>query len=180
MTTSNLADILIAVALLCWVIYRQLTWRLVSSGALWRMPVIVAAIGVIMIAQMKDAKGITLLDVTVLIVELVVSFGLGALMGTMATFRSRPQRATDVRTRNGETAVWSSDTTVTESRTGGWGLVLWLVLIAIRIGIDLVASDLGATLATATGTILIVLAANRAARALVIGHRLEQHRLVNA
>jgi hypothetical protein len=181
MTISNVGEILLAIALLVWVIYRQLTWRTVAASSMWRMPLIMGAVGILMLAQMKDVKAITPLDITLLLIELVISFGLGAAMGRMAIFRTRPQRESDVMNRRGErTAEWSASNTVTESRTGGLGLVLWLVLIAVRVGIDLFASQLGAALITATGTILVALAVNRVARALVIGHRLEQHRLVNA
>lgn len=181
MTISNLADILIAIAVLVWVIYRQLTWRPVSAGSMWRMPLIMGVVGVIMLAQMKDIKAITTLELTFLLVELAVSFGLGAAMGTRAVFRTRAQRESDVMNRRGErTGEWNPANVVTESRTGVVGLVLWLVLIAVRVGVDLLANQMGATLITATGTILIALAVNRAGRALVISHRLEQHRLVNA
>ena len=59
-----------------------------------------------------------------------------------------------------------------QSRTGWAGAVLWVVLIAARVGLDVLGGHLGAHLLTATGTILLVLALNRAARALVIDQRI--------
>jgi len=180
-TIANLGDILIAIALLTWIIYRQLTWRPVTARSLWRMPVLMGGIGIALLTQVKDVKAITPLDITLLLIELVISFGLGAAMGQMATFRTRSQRESDVTNRRGErTAPWSASSSVTETRTGGLGVALWLVLIVVRVGIDFFAAGLGATLITATGTILIALAVNRAARSLVISHRLEQDGLVNA
>jgi hypothetical protein len=180
MTIQNIAEILITLALVGWAVYRQLTWRVMARDRLWKMPLILAGAGVLMLAQTKGLGSITLLDAGVLLGELVLSIGLGALMGVMAVFRTRPQRESDVRNRRGETGSWSPSTTVTESRTGGWGLVLWIVLIGVRVGIDIVATQLGAVLITATGTILLVLAVNRLTRALVIMNRIEKRALVTA
>jgi hypothetical protein len=98
----------------------------------------------------------------------------------MATFRTRPQRASDVTSRQG-VGVVDPTASVTESRTGGWGAALWIVLIVIRIGIELVVSHyFNSPLLESTGTILFVVAANRAARAFVVANRMERHGLVNA
>ena len=58
-----------------------------------------------------------------------------------------------------------------ETRNGWWGLVLWLLVVVVRIGIDIVAVRLGAGMVTSTGVILLVLAANRLVRVAVILNR---------
>lgn len=178
-TVANVADILIAIAVLGWVIYRQLTWQVVRISRLWRMPVILGIVGVIMLAQTKSLSAIQPIDIAILIGELALALGVGAAMGRLATFRTRAQRPSDVDTRNGQTH--NPMATVIESRTGGWGAALWLILIVVRVGVELlVAHYLNSPLLTSTGTILLVLAANRVARAFVVGTRMERKGLVAA
>jgi phosphoribosylformylglycinamidine (FGAM) synthase-like enzyme len=181
MTTSNVADILIAIAVLVWVIYRQLTWQLVNPSRLWRMPIIVAVVGIIMLAQTKSLNNITAIDLAIFAGELVFALGIGAAMGSLARFRSRPQRASDVASRRDSGATFNPAITVVESRTGGLGAALLLVLIVVRIGIEIAVTQYShSAFLASTGTILIVLAANRAARALVVSRRMEQSVVVAA
>jgi hypothetical protein len=181
MTISTLTDIIIALAVLCWIIYRQFTWQLVSPSRLWRMPVVIAIIGVIMLAQTKSLTSVKPIDLLILVGELVLALGLGAIMGTLAKFRTRGQRASDVRQRSGVPVDFDPSVTVTESRTGGLGAALWLVLIVVRVGIELLTAHyFPSALLASTGTILLVIAANRAARALVVTLRMERRGLVTA
>ena len=62
-----------------------------------------------------------------------------------------------------------------DSRTGVLGMVLWVLVIAVRVGVDALASTAGSHLATATGVIFLVFAANRAARTAVFSARLDRH-----
>ena len=103
------------------------------------------------------------LDIAVLVLELAISVGIGALMGAIATFR--PLTADD-RVRDPR-AQWAS-------RTGGVGIVLWVTMIAVRIGIDVLAGMAGSHLAASTGVILLVFAANRAGRAITMGAWLQK------
>jgi hypothetical protein len=181
MTTSNVADILIALALVAWIMYRQFTWQLVSLAKLWKMPVIVAAVGIIMLAQSKSLTAITPIDIGILAVELIISLGLGAALGSMARFRTRPQTAADVSSRRNPSAAFNPAVTVIESRTGALGAALWLVLIAIRIGIEIAVNHyFHSAFLSSTGTILLVVAGNRVARALVVAGRMERRGLVTA
>lgn len=181
MTIQTLANILIGVALVGWIVYRQLTWRIVSVSRMWRLPLIMAGVGLVMLAQTKDAHRISAMDLAVLIVELVISLGVGALMGRIAVFRPREISADerrDRRDRDGrgdprERRLTDGTETVLETRTGWLGLVLWIVLIAVRIGLDVVASHMGAALVTATGVILLMIAANRVARVFVFAARVQ-------
>lgn len=156
MTMQTLANIAIGLALVGYILYRQMTWRVVSRSRLWRMPVVLGAIGIVMIGQSKGAHLLTFIDAAAFVVELAISLGVGALMGRLATIRS------------------SGSESVTESRTGWLGLGLWVVLILIRVGIDIAATQLGAVLVTTTGVILIMVAANRAMRALVLVQRVDR------
>jgi hypothetical protein len=70
--------------------------------------------------------------------------------------------------------------TVLESRTGWLGLALWIVMILVRIGIDAIASDMGSVLASATGVILVMVAANRLARTFVFAARVQKSTAVTA
>jgi hypothetical protein len=181
MNISTITDILIAVAVLCWIIYRQFTWQLVSPSRLWRMPIIIAIVGLAMLSQTKSITDVKPVDLLILAGELALSLGLGTVMGTLAKFRTRPQRASDIRQRSGVPVDFDPSVTVTESRTGGLGAALWLVLIAVRVGIELLTAHyFPSALLASTGTILLVIAANRAARALVVSTRMERRGLVTA
>ena len=181
MNISSVVDILIALVVVCWIIYRQFTWQLVSPRSLWRMPAIVAILGIVMLSQTKGLTDVHPLDLAILAGELLLSVGLGAVMGTLAKFRTRGQRASDVRQRSGVPAQFDPSRTVTESRTGGLGAALWVVLIVVRIGVEvLTAQYFPSALLASTGTILLVVAANRAARALVVTVRMERRGLVTA
>lgn len=192
---QTLANILIGVALVGWIVYRQLTWRIVSVSRMWRLPLIMAGVGLIMLAQTKDAHRISAVDLGVLIVELVISLGIGALMGRIAVFRPRVIRAGDRRDHRerrdrrdrdgrgdprGRRLNADGTETVLETRTGWLGLVLWIVLIAVRIGVDVVASNAGAVMVTATGVILLMIAANRVARVFVFAARVQTSDAVTA
>jgi hypothetical protein len=181
MNVTTIVDILIALVVLAWIIYRQFTWQLASPSRLWRMPAVIAIIGVVMLAQTKGLTNVKPLDLLILVGELVLALGLGAIMGTLAKFRTRAQRASDVRQRSGAPVEYDPSVTVTETRTGGVGAALWIVLIIVRIGIELLTAHyFPSALLASTGTILLVIAANRAARALVVTVRMERRGLVTA
>jgi uncharacterized membrane-anchored protein len=181
MNFSNALDIVIAIALLVWVVYRQTTWQLVDRSRLWRMPGIMAIVGVFMLIQSKSLTNVRPVDVLILVAELLITMALGAAMGSLARFRSRPQKESDVRNRSGRPTVFDPSVTVVESRTGALGAVLWIAVIAIRIGIELgVEHFFPSALLASTGTILLALAANRAARAFVVINRMERKSLIAA
>jgi hypothetical protein len=181
MNITTVADILIALAVVCWIIYRQFTWQLASPSRLWRMPAIIAIVGVVMLAQTPSLSVVKPVDLLILGGELVISLGLGAIMGTLARFRTRPQQASDVRQRGGAGIAFDPAIRVTETRTGALGAALWIVLIALRVGIELLATHyFPSALLASTATILLIVAANRAARALVVTMRMERRAVVAA
>ncbi len=181
MNITTVVDILIALAVVCWIIYRQFTWQLASPSRLWRMPAIIAIVGLVMLGQTKSLTNIKPIDLLILAGELVLALGLGAIMGTLAKFRTRAQRASDFRQRGGVPVEFDPSVTVTETRTGALGASLWVVLIVVRVGIELLTAHyFPSALLASTGTILLVIAANRAARALVVTVRMERRGLVAA
>jgi hypothetical protein len=181
MNFSNLTDIVIGLVVVGYVIYKQFTWQLVSRSNLWRMPVILLIVGVVMLDGQKALKNVTPVDLAILGGEVVLSLALGAAMGSLAQFRTRGQRESDVRNRSGQPTSYDPSITVVESRTGAVGVALWIVLIVVRIGIELIVAHFyPASLVAATGTILIVIAANRAARAFVVFTRMERRALIPA
>lgn len=161
MNLQLIGDIVLGILLLGWVGYRQTTWRPVNIAQMWRMPLVFGLVGAIMTVQTSAA--LTGLDLAFLIVELVVSLGVGAWMGAIAHFRALPEPR-PVGNRGG-IALY-------ESRTGWLGLALWLLVIAARVGLDMLAVHMGAHAAASTGLILLMLAANRAARVGVFSVRL--------
>jgi hypothetical protein len=167
MNIQTVVNAILILLLIGWVGYRQLTWRPVVVSRMWRFPAILAVVGLALIGQQVKPSAVTPLDIAVVVGELVLSLGIGAWMGAIAHFRRLPEPLATGR-RPGEFAVY-------ESRTGVWGLVLWAVVIGVRIAVDVVASQAGSHLVTATGVILLVFAANRVARTAVFAARLDRH-----
>jgi hypothetical protein len=158
MTLQTIGNVLLIIVLIGWIGIRQLTWRPVSIARMWRVPAIMAIVGVVLLMQTTDAAHLTALDLAVLVVEIAISLGIGAWMGALAVFR--PSLEAPARS--------------VESRTGWWGLALWVLVIVIRVGIDLLAAQAGSHLAASTGIIVLLVAANRAARTAVFAYRLER------
>lgn len=166
---QTLANAVLIFALIGYMAYKQLTWRPVVIASIYKAPAILAIIGVVTLSQ-QSSSGISALDIAVLSVELVISLGIGAWMGALAQLRPLAQPRT---VRRGGVAHL-------ESRTGALGIVLWISVIAVRIGIDVLAGLAGSHLASTTGVIFLVLAANRAARAMMLSRRLGAIRPVAA
>ncbi|MFI5893920.1 hypothetical protein ACIA5D_27855 [Actinoplanes sp. NPDC051513] len=93
-------------------------------------------------------------DVVILGLSAVFALASGALMGWIARFRPSP-----------------TNPGMVESRTGRLGVGIWIGLIAVRVALDVAGHRMGSDLAVSTGTILLVLALNRAASALVVSAR---------
>jgi hypothetical protein len=199
-TIQTIANILIGFILVAWIVWRQLQWRIVSISRMWRLPLIIGIVGVAMLSQQKNIHLLSAVDVAVLVIELVISLGIGAVMGKIAVFRprnirpgdpgdplngrgsGRRDRLTGGDDRDRVERVLNADgtETVLESRTGWLGLALWIVMILVRIGIDAIASDMGSALAAATGVILVMVAANRLARTFVFAARVQKSTAVTA
>jgi len=156
MSVQLVANILIGVALVVFLGYRQATWQYLDPTRIWRTPLVMAIVGVVILAQTKAT--VTTTDVVFLGIEALITVGVGLTMGRITRFRT--------------VATPDSKGRTIQSRTGWLGAALWLVLLLVRVGLDVLGGHLGAHLLTSTGTILLVLALNRAARALVIDQRI--------
>jgi len=167
---QTLINAVVILALIAWMGYRQLTWRAVAPSAMYRTPLVLGIIGVVMLSQQPSAGSISALDIAVLAVELVISLGIGAWMGSIAHLRALAEPV----------SVGRGGVARVESRTGALGIVLWVSVIVVRIGIDVLAGIAGSHLASATGVIFLVLAANRAARVMMLARRIGAIRTVEA
>jgi hypothetical protein len=176
MSLSTLANGALIVLLVGWICYRQLQWKPVAVARMWRFVLILVVIGVIQLAGAASGA-LTGLDFGLLAIELVISLGVGSLMGAIALFRPISQQsaaAYAARDRRGNSQVADF-----ESRTGWWGIALWVLFIGVRVGMDVWAGHAGSQLASSIGVILLAVAANRAARILVFTARLERLRTVS-
>ncbi|WP_417233702.1 hypothetical protein [Arthrobacter sp.] len=167
MNSMNFFQLLLALAIIVWICSRQLMWRPVDPARFWRGPLIFTVIG---LASLSDTTlHITTVDLGLVVIELLLAAGAGAAMGRLAHFRP----ATDQTRRRAATSRRGTGADITtETRTGWIGLALWVALIAVRIVLDVGSHQLGYELVSATGMIFIVVAVNRAVRALVISARL--------
>lgn len=166
MNSLNFLQVLLGLGAIAWICFRQLTWRPVDPSRSWRGPLIFGIIGLASLSE--TTARITPVDLGLVVVELLLAAGAGAAMGRLAHFRPATDaaRSRAAASRRGPTEI------TTENRTGWLGLALWVGLIAVRIVLDVGSHRLGYELVSATGMIFIVVAVNRAVRALVISSRL--------
>ena len=87
MSLQMLGNALLALALIGWIGYRQMTWRPVDISRLWRTPLVMGVVGVAFLLNTAPPSSLSPLDLAVLVVELVISLGIGAAMGRIASFR---------------------------------------------------------------------------------------------
>jgi len=113
MNPQTVVNVLLIVAVLALVGYRQSTWRPIQPERIWRAPVLFGIVGLAFLAP--SAAAMTTADLAAVVIELAVSFGAGAWMGAIARIRpvaaAAPAGGTS---RRGGAAAY-------ESRTGWWG-----------------------------------------------------------
>jgi len=173
MTIETIANILITAAVIVWFAARQLQWAPLVLGRIWRLPAILAVVGVVMVGK-STAGPISTLDISVLVLEIVVSLGLGAGMGAVTGFRAMSPEAVALSAVSAARSGKPANAATLETRTGWVGLALLAALVAVRFGIGFWAAQAGSTIAESTGIILVMFAANRAARAAVVVARLQR------
>ncbi len=172
MTFANLAEAVIGLGLVIYICVRQLTWVPVNVGRMWRMPLILGVIGIVVLVQSSSGTRLSGIDIGLLVIEAVAAIVTGALMGFIAVFRPI--------TEKGKAAVAASrrppeQLPTVESRTGWLGIVLWVLLIAVRVVLAIWGHSLGSAIAESSGVILLVVALNRAVRTLVFSTRHDRH-----
>lgn len=159
MTLTTLADVILGLAVIALLCVRQLQWTAVRPSRMWRVPLVLGAIGVFSLLRGTD-RALSGVDVALLLVEAAIALGTGALMGRITVFR--PITAVPATLRAGEGVP------TLECRTGWTGVALWAVLIVARIGVALVGHGLAAVAVESTGVVLLVIALNRVARTAVV------------
>ena len=152
MNSSYLTDLVLGLAVIAYLCTRQLSWRTVDPARIWKLPLVLGVAGVIMLARQHVT--IHPIDLVILILSGVAALASGTAMGRIARFRPS-----------------AADPRLIESRTGWLGVAVWFALVLVRVVLDVVGHRMGSDLAISTGSILLVLAVNRAANALVLSAR---------
>ncbi|AMM19720.1 hypothetical protein AX769_05630 [Frondihabitans sp. PAMC 28766] len=160
MSIQLIENVVIGLALVAYLVYRQLRWTGIDRGSIWRLPIVLGIIGVINLSSMSKGTVVGAPDIAFIGIELVIAVVIGLMMGKLTTFRTAARPDSKGR--------------VIEARSGRAGAALWVVLILVRVGLDVLGGVMGAHLLTATGVILLTVAVSRAASALVIDSKLPQ------
>jgi hypothetical protein len=159
MTTSE--TILIALAVLAFITYRQTRWVPVTISKLLRMPIVFVVAGLLQIPstarQLPVGWHLGVLDVVLIGAELVLAVAVGWLMGRLT-----------------EIAVIG---TTVSARLGVAGVAVWLGFVAVRIGLAIAGGALHAPLATLPVVIFFVVAVIKITQAVVVRERLARHRV---
>ena len=181
MNLSLLSNVLLILLAVGWIAVRQMTWRPVLGGRDWMFPGIAAVLGAVLLLQSLNGRALGLIDVIAFVVEVVIALGVGIGMGAIAHIRPLARPAGYAPVTTGLSAKAAAQALAEfETRTGPWGLGLWVVLIGVRVGLAFAFESLGSHLGVSTGMILLVLAANRAARTVVLHNRVEGLRRTGA
>jgi hypothetical protein len=139
-TSTVVVQILIVVVVLSLLIRKRMTPRpLKSSTRLWRIPLILIAIGVYSTyhtTQGTNAIKFTGLDAGYLAVGILISVALGALRGSTIRLSESP---------DGPTQQYTYKT-----------VALWVLIIVLRLGMDAAGESAGVAGAVITSSILLM------------------------
>lgn len=148
----DVADDVIVVLGILFLIVRQFLWRDARAHRLLRLPVIVIDLGIVLVVwNVIQGEVFTDLDALMLFAELVLVAATGSIMGRSTVFR-RVQG-------------------LLQYKLNRWAIALWALFIAIRVGSFLLAAHLGAHVLETSGAILISFGGNRLASSLVVLRR---------
>jgi hypothetical protein len=152
--SSDVIDIVIAVAALALILYRQLQRRPIRSGANTRIPLILGIIGVVELVEYlnKGHHG------AVIYVALLGSLVIAAIFGAI---------------RAATTHVWLEGGQAW--RQGNWlTAVLWIVSIAAHLGYDYIVDGKGSNSGLGSASLLLYLAVTLAIQALILNARAQR------
>lgn len=148
---NQVLDDVVIVAGIVWLIIRQFVWRSTDLHRMLRLPVLILAGGLVyLVVELWSGFRWAGADWIVL-GELLLVAVTGTVMGCATRFRAVDDRL--------------------QYRLSTAGLWLWLLFVGIRVGSYLLASALGASLADATGLILLSFGVNRLAAVIVVRRR---------
>jgi hypothetical protein len=164
MTSQTLITLVVALLVLARVLWTQSSWRPLEPERAWRGPLLLAVLGAAGILS-SDLGPLTPADLGVVLIEVAVSAAGGATMGTIATIRPLTE---GTRARLAHRRRPPTTPVLLETRTGAPGILLWIGLLAVRIGLSAYSHSHGLALASASGLIALLLATNRAARSTVL------------
>ncbi|WP_368498200.1 hypothetical protein [Herbiconiux sp. A18JL235] len=174
MTPPDLTTIVLLLAALVWLSIKQTSWSAVDPARLFRGPTVLAVVGVAMMVSGGQTAAFDTTDVALLVLELAMGAMVGALIGLVAHLRPISDeglaawRARAAKHPGTTPGARRATPPLFETRNGWFGLVLWLALIAARIGFTVWESSVGGHLAQAGGVLLVLFAVNRAVRSGVI------------
>jgi len=147
----NIEQVVLAVLVLGWIVYKQVVGQYATAGKLTWLPPLLVVIGVYAVVQAHPT--VTAAGAALIGAELVATVVLGVLRG----------RAVSLTTRDGYLYL----------RGGTPALLLWLVSIGVRVGVEVYAHGLGPATATlATSTIALSFGISLGVQGLVLRHRI--------
>jgi hypothetical protein len=145
----NFFEIVAAIAIVGYVIRRQLLGEHLRGKRLIVLPIVLAGIGASEVLGHGHHLGAA--DIALLAIGAVAAAGIGIGQGSLMHLEAR------------DGTLWG--------QMPLRGLWLWAGLVASRVVLDIVASGMGAHLAAGTAPILLMLGINRLAQAAVVAPR---------
>jgi hypothetical protein len=142
----DVLTVLVAIAIVGYVIGRQLIGEPMRGKRLIVLPVVLVVIGATELHSSGRHSGVA--DIVCIAISAVIAAGIGLAQGGTMRLESR------------DGSLWA--------QLPVKGLWLWLALVASRVTIMVVATGLHAHVAASTATILLVLGINRLAQAAVV------------
>ncbi|MCW2527986.1 MAG: hypothetical protein JWM76_2846 [Pseudonocardiales bacterium] len=143
---SNLLRIVLVVAIIAYVIGRQLIGEPLRGRRVILLPAILTVVGFVDLGG--DKTPVRPVDVVCLVIGAVFVTGIGLAQGAVMRLESR------------DGSLWG--------QLPVKGLWLWLLLLATRVLMTLVADGVDAKVAASTSTILLMLGLSRLAQAAVV------------
>lgn len=143
----------IALAVIGYVMYKQIAWRRINARKMMLLPAVLAGIGLLNVKDLVAEKSaIGAIDLAFVAVQILVAVGIGLAMGKITRFKA--------------------DDAGEYFSGGKLGAGLWAVYIVVRIGVDVSAGAVGAEFASSIAVILLTVAINRFVQnALVLARR---------
>ena len=143
---SAVLEILAVIAIVIYVIGRQLVGEPLRGKRLILLPAVLAVVGLFRLVQHGTPVGVS--DIALLTISAVIAAAIGAGQGSMMRLESR------------EGALWG--------RMPPRALWLWAALIGCRVATMVLASAMGAHVAASSAPIVMLLGVNRLGQAAVI------------
>lgn len=152
------AEVVFILALLVMLVRQQVKGQYMDKRRLWGTPVLLAVVGAIYISLTVHA--FIAADAILATLDVIIAVGVGLGLAALTT--------THVATSPDRRGRWIL------IRSGWKGGALWIAFIALRLGLQPVASALNAQLINSVGVILILITVAKVTTAIVVAPRLER------